>query len=181
MNMNKIKDIIYNKSDVLVALLILAVAAAVILWRLGVILEYPKTLISSGDGEGVITTVDSGDDSAGNSGGGEAAEPDSGQTGADSGQTEPDSGTTNTTDTDAPAELWADGKLTRDVKVDVHGSYASAAVQCLVDAGLFDDYADYKSVCDAAGYNDEKVKAGEFTFKKGSTKKDIAKKINWGI
>lgn len=176
--MNKIKDIIYNKSDVLVALLILAIAAAVIVWRLDVILTYPKELLSGGDGEGIITTVDddeTGDDVTGDdSGNAGQTDPDSGETGSDPGQVDVD-------EPDTPTELWEDDKLTRDVKVDVHGNYASAAVQCLVDAGLFDDYADYKRVCDNAGFDDEKVKAGEFTFKKGSTKKDIAKKINWGI
>ena len=39
--MNKIKDIIYDKSDILIAILILALAAILILWRLGIILEYP--------------------------------------------------------------------------------------------------------------------------------------------
>lgn len=172
--MNKIKDIIYNKSDILVALLILAIAAAVIFWRLNIILEYPKELLSGGDGNGVITTMTDADDSDTETDANTATKTDSEQGEHNSGQSE-------TEEPEAPAELWVDGKLTRDVKVDVHGSYASAAVQCLVDAGLFDDYADYKNVCDKAGYDDEKVKAGDFTFKKGSTKKDIAKKINWGI
>ena len=45
--MNKIKDIIYNKSDIIIAILILAIAALIIFWRLGIILEYPKQLIGT--------------------------------------------------------------------------------------------------------------------------------------
>ena len=61
----------------------------------------------------------------------------------------------------------------------VEGNTASAAIQCLVDKGLFEDYAEYDSLCTAAGLDDEKVKGGEITFKAGSTKSQIAKQMNW--
>ena len=53
--MNKIKDILYNKSDILIAILILAIAALIIFWRLGVILEYPKEVIGTNDTDNVLT------------------------------------------------------------------------------------------------------------------------------
>ena len=43
--MEKIKDFFYNKNDILVALLILVIAAAVIVFRIDAIMEYPKTLV----------------------------------------------------------------------------------------------------------------------------------------
>ena len=61
----------------------------------------------------------------------------------------------------------------------VEGNTASAAIQCLIDKGLFEDYAEYDSLCTAAGLDDEKVKGGEITFKAGSTKAQIAKQMNW--
>ncbi len=41
--MNKLKDFIYDKSDILVALLILALAGTVIFYRIDTILAYPET------------------------------------------------------------------------------------------------------------------------------------------
>jgi hypothetical protein len=75
--------------------------------------------------------------------------------------------------------LWEGGVLTRDVEVDVYGNSAMAAVQCLVDAGLFDDYNEYKTICDIAGMNHEKVSAGSLVFTAGTTKEEVARKINW--
>ena len=45
--MNKIKDIIYNKNDILIILLILAVAGLLIWSRIDVIMDYPSKLIAS--------------------------------------------------------------------------------------------------------------------------------------
>ncbi|MCI8631316.1 MAG: endolytic transglycosylase MltG [Firmicutes bacterium] len=44
--MNKLKDIFYDKNDILVALIILAVAAIVIFWRVDTIMAYPETLVA---------------------------------------------------------------------------------------------------------------------------------------
>lgn len=43
--MEKLKDFLYNKNDIIVALLILAIAATVIVFRIDAIMEYPKTLV----------------------------------------------------------------------------------------------------------------------------------------
>ena len=48
-----------------------------------------------------------------------------------------------------------------------------------MDAGLFEDYAEYQQICADTGLNHEKVSAGTMVFEEGSTKKDIARKINW--
>ena len=40
--MEKIKDFIYDKNDILVALLVLVFAALLIWWRMDVIMEYPE-------------------------------------------------------------------------------------------------------------------------------------------
>lgn len=45
--MNKIKDIIYNKNDILIILIILAVAGLLIWSRIDVIMDYPSKLIAS--------------------------------------------------------------------------------------------------------------------------------------
>lgn len=47
--MKRLKDFIYNTNDILLALIIIAVAALVIMWRMNAIMEYPATLVA---GEG---------------------------------------------------------------------------------------------------------------------------------
>lgn len=47
--MNKIKDFIYNVSDILVALIILIIATFVILWRMNVVVSYPSTVLRDGE------------------------------------------------------------------------------------------------------------------------------------
>ena len=43
--MKRFKDFLYDKNDILIAVLILVVAASIIAWRMDVILQYPKQLI----------------------------------------------------------------------------------------------------------------------------------------
>lgn len=44
MKKSRFKDFIYNSSDILVVIAIIAVACLIILWRLGIIMDYPNTL-----------------------------------------------------------------------------------------------------------------------------------------
>lgn len=176
--MDKLKDFIYDKNDVIVAALILIVAALIITWRMHIILEYPKTLINDND---IQTEEAVGDDSVKGDAQGSNSEANadgdaSGDAAADSTQ---DSDNNAQSGTQTTAQLWTDGKLTQDIEVTVDGATASAAVQCLIDKELFADYAEYQSLCETLGLNHEKVSGGTFTFEKGSTKDQIAKRINW--
>ena len=166
--MKKIKDFLYDKNDILIALLILVAAAFLILWRMEVIMVYPQTVFSSGDDSSV--QLEDGDAADSQSGDGENADGD---------QNTGDNSQTGDGDNQGADALFADGMLTRDVEVNVTGTSATAAVNCLVDAGLFEDYAEYQQICADTGLNHEKVSAGTMLFEKGSTKKDIARKINW--
>ena len=165
--MKKFKDFIYDKNDIIIAVLILAVAALIIAWRLDVILQYPKQLINNDADTNVSEPADnSGDNTdtpADNSGDGDNS----------------NSGDNANNGDSTPAQLWVGGKLSRDIEVDVTGTTASAAVQCLIDKGLFTDYSEYQKACENLGLNHEKVSAGTMTFTKGSTKADVARKINW--
>ena len=175
--MKKFKDFLYDKNDILIAVLILVVAASIIAWRMDVILQYPKQLIHN-DKQIETPTVDpsktddaaSGDQTDNQTGSGDSTD---GATGENTGEDDANSGSQGV------ETLWAAGALTKDVEVDVTGNTATAAIQCLVDAGLFKDYAEYKQICTQSGLDDEKVRGGTFTFEKGSTKADIAKKMNW--
>ncbi len=182
--MKKFKDFIYDKNDIIIAVLILAIAALIIAWRLDVILQYPKQLINNGADTNVSEPADNSDNSGDN-----ADKPaDNKDTSDDNADTPADnsgdgdnsnSGDNANNGDSTPAQLWVGGKLSRDIEVDVTGTTASAAVQCLIDKGLFTDYSEYQKACENLGLNHEKVSAGTMTFTKGSTKADVARKINW--
>lgn len=209
--MNKIKDIIYDKSDILIALLILAIAALIIFWRLGIILEYPKDIVGGGgdsgnvltepteesDAEQDITDDGTGDSEAGDQEQGETADQQADdQTASDDQSADQQAGTDQSSEQGDAADqegsddnensseasggsLWDGDKLSKDYEVTITGNTASAAVQSLIDAGVFADYSEYQKICQENGFDHEKMRAGVFTFKKGSTKLDIIKMVNW--
>ena len=129
--MKKFKDFIYDKNDIIIAILIMAAAALIIFWRLNVILDYPKQFLAAE--EPSVETPAENPDNDGNP----AAENDKPESGT---QTEGNDAETDQQD----ASLWQGGVLTKDVEVDVTGNSASAAIQCLIDKGLFEDYAEYQ-------------------------------------
>ena len=200
--MNKIKDLIYDKSDILIAILILAIAALIILWRLGIILEYPKQLIGTDEASSVLTEPDEdaeaqadaekaaeGDSTEVKTGDGAASETATGSENKTEGEgTDANAGEDATKEDTAKADdsvtvtntaQWDGDKLANDLQVTLTGTTAYEAVSCLVDAGVFADYDEYDTICGEIGYDDEKMKAGVFTFAKGSTKIDIIKVVNW--
>lgn len=177
--MKKLKDFIYDKNDIIIAALILVVAALIIAWRLNVILEYPKQLIDAGGDTNIEEPVDNNGTQGNDDNNGTGGADDNSSSNANDPADNTDNIGSGNGDATETTQLWVDGKLSKDVEVDVTGTTASAAVQCLVDAGLFDDYAEYQSACEGQGLDHEKVSAGTFTFAKDSTKAQIARKINW--
>ena len=181
--MKKLKDILYDYNDILIALAIMVIAALLIMWRISAIVDYPREFISDNtevsepageNGE----SGDSADEPAGDPSE-PAGEEGEGDEPADEPANEPAD-----EPADEPAEesssLWEGGVLTRDVQVSVSGgSSATDAIQRLIDAGLFKDYAEYQAICDELGLNHQMVGAGIFVFDKGSTKTDVARVINW--
>ena len=157
--MKKFKDILYDYNDIIISFLILVIAALLIVWRMNAIIEYPKTLVGN-------DTPSASEPSDNNSDGDQGEE-----------QNQPSNNDTPSTES---GELWVDGALSRTVEVSVSGDSASEAVQCLIDAQLFKDYTEYQNACDGLGIDHQKVSAGTFKFEKGTTKKDIARAINWG-
>lgn len=167
--MKKFKDFLYDKNDIIIALLILVAASLLIIWRMNAIMEYPKSLIS--DTESTSTQQDSGDDDS------QTADPSTEESGD---QGSGDSGTEEEQSSASTSAVWSNGVLSTDVEVTVSGASASEAVECLVAAGLFTDYADYQATCTNLGLDHQKVSAGTFTFAGGSSKDDVAKAVNWG-
>ena len=155
--MKGLKDFLYDKNDILIALIILIVAALLIVWRMDVIMEYPHTLAEETGTQ--VTTDDTAvdDDAAADS------------SNDDTSQDEGDSAQTDT--------LWSGDALAHDVTVTVQGGSATAAVQSLMDAGLFESYDQFTQVCASAGCKPENIKATTFTFAAGSTQADIARLV----
>ena len=167
--MKKLKDIFYDYNDVIIAFAILVIAALLIIWRLDVILDYPDKILEKENPPVETPLVD------------EDADKDSDKDEDSDKDSDKDANKDEDKDSDKEPALWVDGKLSKDVKVTVSSSATTAteAIQGLVDAGLFDSYSDYQTVCTDMGLNHESVSAGTFTFKAGSTKKDIADAVNW--
>lgn len=168
--MKKLKDLIYDTNDIIIALLILAVAALIIVWRMNVIMDYPKALLGTEDYDSPIAT--------------DTVMPSDVTDSTVVDETDSDIVLPDLTEEDledAPVQVWnEDERLTARIVVDIEGNSAVAAVQCLIDAGLFHDYDEYMSTCEDANLDPEKIAAGRFTFELGSTKEDIVKQINWG-
>lgn len=183
--MKKLKDILYDYNDILIAFAILAIAAALIVWRISAIAEYPKEFIDSSDTQTSEPAGDEGENGSASdepAGEGNDQEPtgtdddDQGNSNESEGN---DQGDGDNSSVGNSGSLWSNGVLTRDVEVSVSGDSASAAIQKLIDAGLFDDYSEYQTACDNLGIDHQKVSAGTFVFEKGSTKSDIAHIVNW--
>lgn len=173
--MKKLKDFFYNWNDILVVLLILAFAALLIYWRVNVIMDYPKVLAASvevgmqpnADGTSV---TDNGNTSTEKS----AENEDSGNTeedGTDSGDTgDTGAGPANST-------IWKDGKLRANMTVTIESGSASGAVNSLVEAGLFNSYEEFNSVCQSVGTEATAILATTYTFNSGATQGDIALQV----
>ena len=205
--MKKLKDFIYDTNDILIALIILAIAALIIVWRMNAIMGYPSKMFGTTDSEDAVTTQEVSDDTQspsdvidttqGESGvvsdvtyenvddGDDSDESTTGnaedkQVNADASETSEEDGDDQDAE-EASGSLWnSDGTLSRNVTVDIEGNSASQAANCMVEVGLFEDYKEYARVCDSNGLNPEKIAAGRFTFKKGTTKAGIVKMVNWG-
>ncbi len=69
--MNWFKNFLYDKGDIFIALIIFALAAIIILWRVDAIMDYPKELVSSAyedkQDQGPITTPYDNEDKSGTS------------------------------------------------------------------------------------------------------------------
>ena len=163
--MNKFKDFLYDKSDILIALGILLIAALIIAWRLAAIVEYPKEIIDENNNATVY------EDPAGTSEDTPEDKP------ADEPSNEDENNNSNESES---GDIWgSNGLLTRDITVTFEGNSATAIVDCAVNAGLFEDYYDYANICLNNGISDpEQIPiGGTITFEAGMSQLEVAMKI----
>lgn len=72
---------------------------------------------------------------------------------------------------------WKNGKLAKNITVDVSSDSTEAAINSLIAYGLFETADEFREECEKAGVSEADIKTGKFTFKKGSTKKKIAREV----
>ena len=166
--MKKIRDFIYDYNDIFVALLIIAVAAVVIVWRVNSIMDYPNYVAEKG-GNNPVQTADANLDNV-----------DLTPTTVDENLNEnPEN--TSPEDSEEPsgegAETPAETPATTDApkpsgKFEVpKGSSASKIGDLLVQAGYVTSKNDFMT---AISGKETKIKAGTFTIPEGATAAEIA-------
>jgi predicted transcriptional regulator YheO len=139
------RDFLYDKNDIIIAILIIAAAMLLIAWRVMKVMDYPNTLDSVKTAEEVKT----------------AAEEENNQN----------------NETDGPTAKWDGRKLAEDITLTLSDESTDAAITSLISAGLFETADQFKYICKRTRVSDADVKAGKFTFKKGSTRADIVKQV----
>lgn len=168
--MNKIKDIFYNKNDVLIALVIVLVAGYVIVDRIGVIMDYPSMLTAAAaeqNGEVVPENPDT-----------DAVEPDSetpdpDEPGTDDPGTDGDNSAVDPPATDPDPEQTTGEPTVQQVSIHIeYGTNGSQIAQLLVDAGLLENTSAFYTALSAAGA-DTKLQAGSFKIPSNATPAQI--------
>ncbi|MGI6733976.1 MAG: hypothetical protein ACOX4J_07405 [Anaerovoracaceae bacterium] len=182
--MNKIKDFIYDKNDLLIALLIVLAATFVILSRIEVIMAYPSTLVAeteAGEGEVVsqlpyVPPENANEDEQSSE---EGQSEDTSGDQEDPPQIPPedpgdtDSGNTDTGVSDPPTNKPSADYVSINIE---YGSTGSDIAQLLINAGLIPDRQTFYNAVEAAGA-DTKLQAGNFRIPSNATPEEIIRII----
>ena len=181
--MNKIKDFIYDKNDLLIALLILVIASLVIISRIEIIMAYPSTLIAeseSGEEEVAAQVPYVPSESAGeeeDQSSGEEEQSDAADDQEDPPQPPPedsqDTGNTDTETSDPPASQPSTSYASIHIE---YGATGSQIAQLLINAGLIPDRQTFYNAVEAAGA-DTKLQAGNFRIPSNATPDEIIRII----
>ena len=164
--MNKIRDLIYNISDILVTLVIITAALVLIGWRVSAIMEYGTSgsSLSSDLSDAILSHITSFTDSDN-----DAPEPAGSEAGdasdADGAKDSPAAGGQDTDASDSPAaEAWR-------FTVNNNESAESIAAS-LESSGIIPDQAAFLDVVYQANA-DTRLKAGTFSIPRGATSEEI--------
>ncbi len=146
-----LRDFNYNNSDIILALIILAIAAALIFWRIDIIMAYPKTI------ETQATATE--------------------QTDVSDGVENVNDNQETTVTTGKIKATWSGDVLAEELTTEITGKKLADREQSLVDIGLFTSTIDFEDTCKAENIDFKKLAAGKYVFMEGMTKKDIAKMV----
>jgi len=156
--MNKIKDLLYDKNDILVALLILGIAALVILTRVNTIMAFPEKMFSEhkpASGH-VYSNI--------------PQNPDSGLSLEDE-----DDGLGLDPDDDATGPSSGDEPEAHSLYI-AYGQPMTVIAKNLIELGFFESEQDFTATLEAHKAA-SKVQAGNFVIPADSTKDDVIKII----
>lgn len=146
--MGKIKDFFYNKNDIIIVLLILAIAGFIIYTKINVIMDYPEKLAESQ----AATTQETS------------------ETADTSAASEASSASADTTATEA-------SKTGKTVSITIKDSDTSVSVsKKLADAGLVDSATEFEGYISNMG-KAEKIQSGTFKIEQGSSFEKILNTI----
>ena len=146
--MNRIKDFFYDKNDIFVALIILAVAALIIYTRIDKIMAYPDTLLETDSSQTASTAAQA-----------TTTAPTQATTAA----------ATTTTATTAPAQTSKSIVISDD-------AISTTVSQQLADAGLVSSAADFEAALQKANMTSQ-IRSGTYTIPVGSTNEQIIELI----
>ncbi len=159
--MNKLKDILYDKNDLLVVVVILAIAALIIFNRVDAIMAYPQTMLAENEADKDEPVLSS--DLTGNE------DPQNPNTDENKPADAPSNGEGVDKNTDqTPADS---SNVNYSVYIEA-GSTGLKIAQTLVDCGLIKDKAAFINAVTAASA-ENKLKAGNFIVPAGSTPAQI--------
>lgn len=195
--MNKIKNFIYDKNDLLIALAIVVLAGFVISDRIGAIMDYPSMLTAQAAEQPAVVLPEDPGDASGGSGTDDPSGEGEGSEGTDtegevSGEGEGSEGTGTTgegsegTGTEGAGTEGGSGGVAgqtageptvQQVSIFIeYGSAGSQIAQLLVDAGLISEPAVFYQAVEAAGA-DTKLQAGSFKIPSNATPEEIVRII----
>lgn len=157
--MKRLKDFFYNFNDIVIVLGILAIAAFLILWRVDIIMRYPKTVAAQ-----TVQTSQKTEDSK------------SKDTPKDKDKKDNDKNNSEKSTVD-DGTIWKDGVLKNNMSVKVPSGAATDAVAGLVEAGLFKSYDDFAALSEQLGLDPTSIIPGTYKFDAGESQSDIIKAV----
>ena len=152
--MKRLKDFFYNFNDIVIVLGILAIAAFLILWRVDIIMRYPKTVAAQ-----TVQTSQKTEDTKAN------------DTSKDKDKKNSEKSTVE------DGTIWKDGVLKNNMSVKVPSGTATDAVAGLVEAGLFKSYDDFAALSEQLGLDPTSIIPGTYKFDAGESQSDIIQAV----
>ena len=166
--MKRLKDFFYNFNDIVIVLGILAIAAFLILWRVDIIMRYPKTVAA----QTVQTSQKTEDTKA------KDASKDKDKKDEKSEKDKVDDNNKNSKkSTVEDGTIWKDGVLKNNMSVKVPAGTATDAVNGLVEAGLFKSYDDFAALSEQLGLDPTSIMPGTYKFDAGKSQSDIIQAV----
>lgn len=166
--MKRLKDFFYNFNDIVIVLCILAIAAFLILWRVDIIMRYPKTVAAQ-----TVQTSQKTDDNKTKSTFKSKDKKDDKSNKDKKNNENKDSEKSTVED----GTIWKDGVLKNNMSVKVPSGSATDAVAGLVEAGLFKSYDDFAALSGQLGLDPTSIMPGTYKFDAGKSQSDIIQAV----